>query len=84
MRMLDLTGLGEHGNAIRMNLLEKSGLTDNRVVRDLNILENSVKEAAFHLRSDELGPTSTDCMGCTTSSRTTPRSRPTAARLPLC
>ena len=57
MRMLDLTGLGEHGNAIRMNLLAKSGLTDNRVVRDLNILENSVKEAAFHLRSDELGPT---------------------------
>ena len=57
MRMLDLTGLGEHGNAIRMNLLAKSGLTDNRVVRDLNILENSVKEAAFHLRQDELGPT---------------------------
>ncbi len=57
MRMLDLTGLGEHGNAIRMNLLAKSGLTDNRVVRDLNILESSVKEAAFHLRSDELGPT---------------------------
>ena len=57
MRMLDLTGLGEHGNAIRMNLLSKSGLTDNRVVRDLNILESSVKEAAFHLRQDELGST---------------------------
>ena len=57
MRMLDLTGLGEHGNAIRMNLLSKSGLTDNRVVRDLNILESSVKEAAYHLQEDELGPT---------------------------
>ena len=57
MRMLDLTGLGEHGNAIRMNLLSKSGLTDNRVQRDLNLLEDSVKEAAFHLRQDELGPT---------------------------
>jgi len=56
MRMLDLTGLGEHGNAIRMNLLSKSGLTDNRVVRDLNILESSVKEAAYHLQEDELGP----------------------------
>ena len=56
MRMLDLTGLGEHGNAIRMNLLAKSGLTDNRVVRDLNILESSVTEAARHLRQDELGP----------------------------
>ncbi len=57
MHMLDQTGLGEHGNAIRMNLLSKSGLTDNRVVRDLNLLESSVKEAAFHLRQDELGPT---------------------------
>ena len=57
MHMLDQTGLGEHGNAIRMNLLSKSGLTDNRVMRDLNILETSVKEAAFHLRQDELGPT---------------------------
>ena len=39
-----------------MNLLAKSGLTDNRVVRDLNILESSVKEAAHHLRSDNLQP----------------------------
>ena len=38
-------------------MLSKSGLTDNRVVRDLNLLESSVKEAAFHLRQDELGPT---------------------------
>ena len=57
MQMLDLTGLSEHGNAIRMNLLAKSGLTANRVIRDLNILESSVKEAAFHLRADELGAT---------------------------
>ena len=56
MQMLLLTGLADHGNAIRMNLLAKSGLTDNRVVRDLNILESSVKEAAHHLRSDGLQP----------------------------
>ena len=54
MQMLMLSGLADHGNAIRMNLLSKSGLTDNRVVRDLNILESSVKEAAHHLRSDSL------------------------------
>ena len=56
MQMLMLSGMGEHGNAIRMNLLSKSGLADNRVVRDLNILETSIKEAAHHLRSDELRP----------------------------
>ena len=56
MQMLLLTGLADHGNAIRMNLLAKSGLTDNRVVRDLNILESSVREAAHHLRNDELQP----------------------------
>ena len=56
MQMLLLSGLADHGNAIRMNLLAKSGLTDNRVVRDLNILESSVKEAAHHLRSDNLQP----------------------------
>ena len=54
MQMLLMSGMGEQGNAIRMNLLSKSGLTDNRVVRDLNILESSVKEAAHHLRSDNL------------------------------
>ena len=54
MQMLLMSGMGEQGNAIRMNLLSKSGLTDNRVVRDLNILESSVKEAAHHLRSDSL------------------------------
>ena len=56
MQMLDLTGLGEHGNAICVNLLAKSGLTDNRVMRDLNLLETSVKEAAFHMQADELAP----------------------------
>ena len=54
MRMLKLSGMEEHGNAIKMNLLAKSGLRDNRVMRDLNILEDSVKEATHHLRNDEL------------------------------
>lgn len=53
MQMLLLSGLGEHGDAIKMNLLAKSGLSANRVLRDLNILEESISEAAFHLRSDE-------------------------------
>ena len=57
MRMLLLSGMDEHGDAIKMNLLSKSGLVDNRVERDLNILETSVKEAAHHLRSDDLQPT---------------------------
>ena len=39
-----------------MNLLEKSGLSDDRVLRDLNILEESVREAAHHLNADELRP----------------------------
>ncbi len=55
-RMLQLSGMDEHGSAIRMNLLAKSGLVDNRVVRDLNILETSIKEAAYHLNRDELRP----------------------------
>ena len=46
----------ENSNAIRMNLLAKSGLTANRVVRDLNLLEGGVKEAAHHLDSDGLKP----------------------------
>ena len=54
MQMLLLSGMGEHGKAIKMNLLAKSGLSDNRILRDLNILESSVKEAAFHLRADGL------------------------------
>ncbi len=55
-RQLKLSGLEDQGNAIRMNLLSKSGLVDNRVARDLNILETSVKEAAHHLREDQLQP----------------------------
>ena len=54
MQMLLLSGMEEHGNAIKMNLLSKSGLVDNRVVRDLNILETSIKEAAHHLTGDGL------------------------------
>ena len=42
------------GGAITVNLLEKSGLTGNRVRRDLNVLRESVTEAAHHLRSDNL------------------------------
>ena len=52
--MLKLSGLEDNGRAIKMNLLAKSGLSDNRVIRDLNILEDSVGEAARHLRDDEL------------------------------
>ena len=54
MLMLRLSGMEEHGNAIAMNLLSRSGLTDNRVDRDLNILKSGIKEAAFHLRNDSL------------------------------
>ena len=56
LQMLLLSGLEDHGNAIRMNLLAKSGLVENRVVRDLNILEGSVKEASHHMRHDDLRP----------------------------
>ncbi|MCY3693360.1 MAG: DEAD/DEAH box helicase family protein [Chloroflexota bacterium] len=56
LRLLELSALGDEGNVIRMNLLAKSGLVDNRVVRDLNILESSIKEAAHHLRNDGLQP----------------------------
>ncbi len=57
MRMLELTGMNETGNTISMNLLTKSGLVDNRVVRDLNILESGIKEAAYHLGNDGLQQT---------------------------
>ena len=55
-RQLKLSGLEDQGNSIKMNLLSRSGLVDNRVVRDLNILEASVQEAALHLREDQLQP----------------------------
>ena len=51
-----LKEMQEFGEAIRINLLEKSGLTGDRVLRDLNILEESVREAAYHLNADELRP----------------------------
>ncbi len=54
--MLKLSGLEDHGRAIKMNLLSKSGLSGNRVLRDLNILEGSVTEAAHHMRADGLLP----------------------------
>ena len=54
MQAMLLDELGELGSAIKVNLLAKSGLKDNRVMRDLNILEESVSEAARHLRADGL------------------------------
>ena len=54
MQAMLLDELGEFGSAIKVNLLAKSGLKDNRVMRDLNILEESVGEAARHLRADGL------------------------------
>ncbi len=51
-----LREMEEFGEKIRMNLLEKSGLSDDRVLRDLNILEDSIREAAHHLNADELRP----------------------------
>ena len=51
---LQLLDWEQHGNAITVNLLAKSGLTGNRVIRDLNVLEGGIKEAAHALRSDEL------------------------------
>ncbi len=55
-RLLSLSGLEEHCNAIKMNLLSKSGLVSNRIVRDLNILESSIQEAAHQLKMDDLQP----------------------------
>ena len=54
---MQLQVMKEFGDSIRLNLLEKSGLTDDRVLRDLNILEGGIREAAYHLNSDELRPT---------------------------
>lgn len=51
--MLDLVSSAV-GDDITVNLLARSGLRRDRVARDLNILEASVNEAAFHLRRDEL------------------------------
>ena len=56
MDLFDLSGLRHNGDAIRVNLLAKSGLTNNRVDRDLNLLKASITEATYHLRNDELLP----------------------------
>ena len=50
--LLDLSE--QMGGAIAMNLLEKSGLTGNKVQRDLNLLADAVGEAARHIH-DEAG-----------------------------
>ena len=55
-RMLTLIQEEELLKAITMNLLAKSGLTDNRIQLDLNLLEDAVKEAAHHLKEDQLQP----------------------------
>ncbi len=39
---------------ITVNLLEKSGLIHNRAERDMNILEDSIRESTVYLRQDEL------------------------------
>ena len=57
LQMLLLTGLNDNTNAIRMNLLTKSGLKGNNVERDLNILRDCVLEAGRHLREDGLQST---------------------------
>ncbi len=42
----------EMGGRIAMNLLAKSGLTGNKVQRDLNLLESAVTEAARYLKDE--------------------------------
>ncbi len=46
----------ENADAIKVNLLRKSGLRSNRVTRDLNLLRESVAEAARLLKDDDLLP----------------------------
>jgi len=47
---------GDYGRDIAVHLLERSGLVGNRVERDLNVLEESVTEAARHLREEGMQP----------------------------
>lgn len=49
-----LARLNKKGQAIRMNLLSKSGLAQNHMDRDLNILKDSIKEATDNLTQDGL------------------------------
>ena len=53
--LLALPDLGDIGENIKINLLSKSGLCQDKVIRDLNILENVVKECSYHLKRDNLG-----------------------------
>ena len=55
-KAMSLMDLSDGGNPITMNLLAKSGLTKDRVLRDLNLLRESVYEAARLLDKDELQP----------------------------
>ena len=56
--MLNMIGLDDQNrNAITANLLSKSGLTSNRVDRDLNLLEYGVGEASRCLREDHIKAT---------------------------
>ena len=48
--LLDLSE--QMGTNIAMNLLEKSGLTGNRVQRDLNLLRDAVNEAARYIHAE--------------------------------
>ncbi len=54
LRLLRLSDAVDNEHAITLNLLERSGLRVNRVERDLNILEDSVREAARHIAEDNL------------------------------
>ena len=85
-KQLKLSGLEDEGNSIKMNLLSKSGLVDNRVVRDLNILESSIKQSAHDLREDQLQPTLTGISCWTTwmrkSRKTSGKGRPPTVALP--
>ena len=54
--MMRIINLLPEADSILMNLLSKSGLVHNHVIRDINILESSIKGAALHLRSDGLQP----------------------------
>ena len=56
LQMLLLSGMDENSDLIRLNLLAKSGLQQDRIQRDFNLLEAAVKEAARHLREDQVQP----------------------------
>ena len=56
LRLLRLADAIDNFQAIKLNLLEQSGLKRNRVERDLNILEDAIKMASTHLVEDGLEP----------------------------